>query len=334
MKPRKKDRHLPSCMYFKHGRHWLVKKGVWTPLSVELPEALQEYARLTQPSGGGISDLIDKVMAHLEKKGELAENTIKQYKISASKLKTILVEFAPHEVKPKDVAAIKTHFADTPNMANRHLSFLRTVFHYALEWQIVDSNPCIGVKRHQEGKRDRYLTDGELISICEAASPAARPIFEVAYYTGQRIGDVLKMTLSDATNEGVYVRQGKTKQRVLIQMSPGLEAALKAARELPRPVRGMTLFCTRRGGRKYAYRTVRDMWDAAVAKANVSDAHLHDLRAKAITDAENQGLDSQALGGHALKSMTLRYIRNKQTIVAKPPSIRQLSDISDSKKRK
>ena len=49
----------------------------------------------------------------------------------------------------------------------------------------------------------------------------------------------------------------------------------------------------------------------------------NDLRAKSLTDAKKQGKNAQALGGHASETMTLRYIRNRETIVASSPSIRQ-----------
>ncbi len=32
MRPRKKDRHLPPCMYIKHGAYYLVRKGKWERL--------------------------------------------------------------------------------------------------------------------------------------------------------------------------------------------------------------------------------------------------------------------------------------------------------------
>src|SRR5690606_230976 len=124
--------------------------------------------------------------------------------------KTIFAEFEPHQVLPKHVAAVKMELADTPNMCNRILSFLRIVFNYALEWQEVDSNPCIGISRHQAGRRDRYITDAEFAALLNAASPYIRCILEMCYLTGQRIGDVLAIRLADITEEGVSFVQGKT----------------------------------------------------------------------------------------------------------------------------
>lgn len=318
MRPRKKDRHLPNCVYFKHGRHWYVKGGKWHPLSPNLADALEEYAKLATGPQGGMAELIDRVFAAVKPK--LKQSTVDQYELAVRRLKDHLAEFSPEQVRPRDVAAIKNDYTSTPNLGNRIISFLRVVFDYALEWQLVDGNPCIGIKRHEEKKRNRYLTDREFKAIREAASPSGRAIFDIAYYTGQRIGDVLSIRLSDVTDEGIAFMQQKTGQRVLIKMAPELEDAVKAAKALPRPVRGLTLFCTLRGGRKYSYSTVKEMWDRACKNAGVEDAHLHDLRAKAITDAKKQGKNAQALGGHTTEAMTNRYIRARDTIVADPPS--------------
>jgi hypothetical protein len=62
MRPRKTDRHLPSCVYFRHGAYWLVKKGKWTRLSADLADALAEYARLLEQPAGGMAAMIDELM--------------------------------------------------------------------------------------------------------------------------------------------------------------------------------------------------------------------------------------------------------------------------------
>jgi len=41
-------RHLPACVYRRHGAYWYVKGGKWTRLGAELPEALSNYAGLLE----------------------------------------------------------------------------------------------------------------------------------------------------------------------------------------------------------------------------------------------------------------------------------------------
>lgn len=313
---RKKDRHLPACVYQKHGAYWLVKGGRWTRLGTDLQSALEAYGRAQAAPSGEMAKLIDDVLAHLKPK--LKPSTWEQYQVAARKLKTILEEFRPDQVRPKHVAAIKVSMRDTPNMANRCLSVLRTVFAQAVEWQLVESNPCVGIRRHEETKRDRYLEDGELAAIRSQCSPRMQCVIDVLYLTGQRVSDVLAIRLADLTPEGIRFRQGKTGAKLLVAWTPELREAVDRARGLGGNVVALTLFYNRKG-KTPDYRTVKDQWDAACKKAGVENAHVHDIRAKSLTAAKRQGLDATALAGHASAAMTERYIRLRDTPVVYGP---------------
>lgn len=321
MKPRKADRHLPACVYHKHGAYWYVKKGKWQRLADTLPDALQAYALLASPAPGtGMADLIDKALAHMSK--GLSVNTLKQYRIAANKLKQILVEFSPEQVRPKHVAAIKAELAGTPAMANRILSFMRSVFGFAVEWQIVESNPCIGIKRHRETPRDRYITDAEFAAIRAHAVDWLVPIIDMCYLTAQRINDVLTIRLSGISAEGIAFQQQKTGAKLLVRMTPDIEQTIAAAKATKAKSRIASLYLfAARAGKAREYRTVRDKWEQACAAAGITDAHLHDLRAKGMTDTERQGNNAQTLGGHTDRRTTQIYIRLRDTPTAEPPSM-------------
>lgn len=322
MRPRGKDRHLPQCVYLRHGAYWYVKGGKWTRLGSSLSVSLAEYARLVSAPAGTMPDLIWKVLA--EVKPRLAPNTVKQYTIAGRKLAKILAEFRPEDVKPKHVASIKVKLSATPNMANRCLSFLQIVFQHALEWQLVDSSPCIGIRRHTERKRGRYLTDGELAAIRSKAGPRLKVIIDLAYGTGQRIRDVLGIRHADITPDGIQFTQRKTGTKLTVGWSPVLRQAVEDARNLTGTVTALTLLRNKRW-KAPDYRTIRDQWAAACKAARVKDAHLHDLRAKSLTDAKRQGHDAQALAGHASAAMTARYIRLRESpVVAGPGFGRQI----------
>lgn len=320
MRPRKKDRHLPPCMYMKHGAYYLVRKGRWERLDGEYQGALLAYAQIMGSNGqGAMPKLIDDALNAMRKR--LSANTIKQYEAAAERLKNHLAEFEPRQVLPRHVAALKLHMADTPNMANRVISFLRMVFAYALEQQIVDSNPCTGIRRHAEKKRDRYINDAEFEAICSACSPYIRSILEMCYLTGQRIGDVLAIRLADITDKGIAFDQQKTGAKLIVGMTEDLSALIARIKALPRTVRGLTLFCTRSGGAPVSYDTVKQAFRKACQQAGVKGATIHDLRAKSLTDTDKQGNNAQKLGGHADARMTKRYLRLREIDVAQPPAM-------------
>lgn len=319
MRPRKKDRHLPACMYHKHGAYYLVRKGKWERLDTDYQAALLAYAKKTsEAAAGGMPDLITRALAHHRK--NISDNTAKQYEIAAERLKTIFAEFEPHQVLPKHVAAVKMQLADTPNMCNRILSFLRIVFGYALEWQEVDSNPCIGITRHAEGRRDRYITDSEFAALLNAASPYIRSILEMCYLTGQRIGDVIAIRLADISDEGVSFVQEKTGAKLIVAMTPDLQAVIDRAKALPRKVRTLTLFCSR-AGKPVSYETVKEAFQALREKTGIHDVKIHDIRAKSLTDADREGKNAQTLGGHTDARMTARYLRGRLPKIAQAPTM-------------
>lgn len=329
-RPRKKDRHLPPRVHFKHGAYYYVHAGKWERIGATLQDALAEYGRRVEPPKGSMAALIERVYQHHTP--TLAESTRSQYRIAADALKKAFAEFSPEQVKGKHVAAFKLAGKAAPNMTNRKLSFLRTVFTYAVEWQLVSDNPCIGVKRHDEDERDRYITDAEYAAIYAKAGPRLRVIMDLLYLTGQRIRDVLVIHRSDLTDEGILFKprktKGSTKVKICVEWSPDLRAAVERANALNGNVRAMTLL-TGRPRKKGSpvkppdYRTVKDQWDKACAEAGVDDATPHDLRAKALTDAEKQGIDPQVLAGHASAAMTKRYLRLHSTAVIPGPSFKR-----------
>jgi integrase len=117
------------------------------------------------------------------------------------------------------------------------------------------------------------------------------------------------------------VDQRKTGKRLLIAWSADLRAAVESARALHGDHRRLWLLA-QRNGRPRSYYGVRDLWDRACERAGVTDARLHDLRAKALTDAKRQGHDAQALAGHATEATTVRYLRGRERDVVEGPALR------------
>jgi integrase len=256
---------------------------------------------------------------------KVSANTAKQYKTAARRLVKKLAEFEPNDVKPKHVAQVKLDMAATPNMANRCLSVLRQVFDYALEQQIVDSNPAIGIKRHAEKKRDRLPAIEELYAVYDKCGPRTRVIVDLLIRTGQRINDVLKIRRTDLLEDGIAFKQQKTGAKVIVPWTPELEEVVARAKALNGNIAALTLLHNRRG-KAPDYRTVREQWTKACKAGGVADLHLHDLRAVAATWGEEQGKNATTLLGHTNAAQTVRYLRGRKPKVAEGPSFGQLLD--------
>lgn len=330
MRPRKHNRNLPPCVYLRHGAYYFVKAGKWTRLGTELPSALTEYARLHQQPKGGMSALIEEALPHILK-GK-ADATVKQYKVAARKLQEILAEFAPTQVTPRDVAQIRRSMSDTYAVANRTITVLRLVFDYALEEQLVEANPCVGIKRLAQHARTRRILPIEYQAIRAKAKPLLQVIMDLCYLTGQRIGDVLTIKRADLKDEGIYIEQQKTGARLMVAWTPELRAVVDQAKALHGGVAGMTYLLKGVNKQAPTYHMIWKQWTKACEAAGVEDANLHDLRAMSGTEAEAQGHDPQALLGHTDRKMTRRYLRDRTVPVVEGPSFGQMPRVLDGTK--
>lgn len=309
-------RTLPRWLHRKHGRYYLVRNNQWRPLSRDLHDALVEYARLTARDGGReLQILVDRALKDMD--AEVAASTIKNYKVCAKRVLEAFDEFAPSQIKPTHVAQFLDDNKATPSMANLLRSFLRGVFVRAVRWGVVESDPTRDIRPFKTGKRTRYITEGEFAAIRAQATPTLQCLMDIAYITGQRIGDVMGIRYADISDDGLYVEQEKTKARVLIAMTPDLSDAIGRARELHRSVKGLTLF-HKRDGSKLSYFTIYGHWRRACHAAGVQDAHFHDIRAASATDAKAAGMDSKTLLGHTTDSSHSRYLRSKTVPLAQP----------------
>jgi integrase len=320
-KRRENRSNLPPCVYIKHGAYYLVKGGKWTRIGSTTAEALTAHARLagTAPGStpGGLPALIWKVYEH--KLPTLARSTAASYKACATKLADVFASFEPGQVTQRHVAQLKVDMSATPNMANETVGFLRQVYDFALEHQLVDSNPCTGIKRFEVNKRRRCPSDAELARIYAASGDRLQVIIKLLCLTGQRVGDVLRLRRDQLTEQGIRFKQQKTGAPLTIAWSTELREVVERAKTLSETP-SLTLLAGRRGAAPH-YRSVIEQWHAACAKAGVEDLHLHDLRAYAVTNAKRQGLDPRAVAGHASESMTARYIRIHDEPIVTGPKI-------------
>ena len=323
-RPRKRDRHLPACMYHRHGAYYLVRKGKWMRLAADLPTALREYARRIGHSSGGFPAFIDtneqRIMRDANSGKLKAESTRKQYAHCCAILREMLKELSPEDLTARDVKALRTELQDTPALANRAITVLKLLMDCAVEDELVASNPVIGVDRIKIAARTRRITQAEYKRIHAHATPLMRAVMDLCYLTGQRVGDVLAIKVADLGEDGIYFEQQKTKSRLIVGWTDELRAAVKAARSLkPNLLRPTYLW----GFEQPSYFWVHKLWKRACKAAKVADANLHDIRAMAGTDAQAQGIDAKALLGHTDARTTKIYLRDKTVPVVYGPTMKR-----------
>ncbi len=142
-----------------------------------------------------------------------------------------------------------------------------------------------------------------------------RAVIEFAYLVGARRQDILKLERKDITDDGVYIRQGKTGKRQLFYMTPELDRVIKSAKRVNRKAKNLKYLFTNTKGQQITATGFNSAWRRLREAADLADVNFHDIRAKAITDAyQYRGLDyAQKLGGHENRDQTEHYIKKKNT---------------------
>lgn len=212
--------------------------------------------------------------------------------------------------------------------ANREKALLSHIWNFARERGITAlPNPCRGVKGFTESGRDTYIEDEVLAAVREAGSQPLRDAIDLAYLTGQRPADVLRMSATDIRDGVLHVRQGKT-GTVLRMLTAGPDGQANELGQLlqrlgeakrARRVADIALVCGANGMRMTPS-ALDNAFDRARAKAITAHPKLadrikafqfRDLRAKAGTDkADSAGLlEAQRQLGHASVTMTEHYVR-------------------------
>lgn len=321
-RPRSKNRHFPPHMHKKGAMYYFVSsndgKRVWTKLSSSYAEALAMWAKLEGAAAqdNSVGAAIDRFLA--EVLPTYSDKTRKEWPRMTGLLRAVFGEMSLDEVRPHHIAR---YLDERPAKvaANREIGLLSTIYSYAMRWGLCDNNPCRGVRRNKEKARTRYITDDEFLAIKEKANLQWQCIMDIAYLTALRKGDILRLRLSDIQDNLLVVQTSKTGKKQSFEITQDLRAVLDRAKGLRRRIGSMYLFCTQ-DGQPYSENGSLWAWKRLCIRAEVEDAHFHDIRAKSLTDAARAaGRDyAQALAGHADGSMTEVYVRARDTQIVKP----------------
>lgn len=204
--------------------------------------------------------------------------------------------------------------------ANREKALFSHIWNKAREWGYTSlPNPCAGIRGYREpGRKDIYVEDKTYHAVYAVASVPLRDAMDMAYLTGQRPADILKMLETDISDGYLVIQQGKTGKKLRISLQGELLDLINRIKErkIQYPVRSLYLIVDD-AGQKLAYTTLRSHFDKAREAANVDKDRFQfrDLRAKAGTDkAESAGDIRQAQKqlGHASVTMTETYIRERK----------------------
>jgi integrase len=203
--------------------------------------------------------------------------------------------------------------ARAPTHANRVLACLSKMFSLAVRWGWRADNPCKGIERNQEHKRQRYLSGAELARLSTALAvlrdQGAANAVRLLLLTGARRGELLAAKWIDFDlTAGVWTKPGSTTKQKTSHRVPLSAAACQLLIEMQRDAESVEyLFPTRFTPHRL---DLDDAWGVLRKAANIPDVRLHDLRHTYASVLASSGMSLPIIGallGHSTAQTTLRY---------------------------
>lgn len=318
---RKKNLHLPVGMQLISGTYWYARgKDKWVRLGREFGPALVKYAGIV----GAKPEVrtVQHAIAHYiewatTRRKPIKPATLEGYKNSSKNLIPVFGHLELADIEPQHVYQYLIERGDV--QANRDRSLLSATFTHARRiGAFKGDDPTKGLEyRNDESPRQRYIEDGELAVLLNAASAKLSCILNFSYLTGLRQSDVVKVKLADITAEGIRAVTNKTDAPVTIEWSDELRACVAEANRLWTRAGRIFLFESmpkgkhaKRGPGPYTTSGLRSLWRTARNKTSVKNVRLNDLRRKAGSDKETDQ-EAADLLTHKDTKVTRRHYRAK-----------------------
>ncbi|QUS39048.1 integrase [Tardiphaga alba] len=290
----------------------LLKAADGTPLQMGDPQFIVAYAKAhadrKKPEPGTLFSLIAMFKASSEFT-RLAERTRKDY---MKYLRIIEDEFSSMPIAAVEdrrargkFKAWRDTFADNPRKADYCWTLLARVLSVAKDRGMIAVNVCERGGRLYSSDRAEIIWQNEHIEAFRAvASKELQFALLLALWTGQRQGDIVKLSWTQYDGNCIRLRQGKRKKHVVIPVAGPLKEAMDARR--PEKPEGTILRNT--FGASWTEDGFRTSWGKAFDKAHLADfdLHFHDLRGTAITRLAIAGCtvpQIAAITGHSMKDV-------------------------------
>lgn len=256
----------------------------------EDPATIRKAAQIAASAGS--HDTVEAVIGEWLKRDQMKNRSFPEVK------RTIARDVLP-VWKGRAIADIKRHdcvrLIDTvhdraPILALRIHAYLHRLFKWSVGRGIVDASPMADLpKPGREISRDRFLSDGELLSVwlgCHELGWPFGPAIQLLALTGCRREEIASLRWSEV--EGDTIRLGgnrtKTKEARIVPLAP---LAIEILQSLPQVNQSEFVFTTNG-------RTPISGWSRAKCsldlKSGVADWRLHDLRRTFATGLQQLGV--------------------------------------------
>jgi integrase len=187
----------------------------------------------------------------------------------------------------------------------RTADYAWAVLRRVIEWgvdrgKILENRALRGKRLYSVDRSEKLWLPEHLSAIMSVATPELQLALTLALYTGQRQGDLLRLSWTNYDGQTIRLRQSKTGRNVAVPVAPTLKRLLDG---LPRKSAVVLLTPS---GMPWKADHFRHAWAAASKAAGITDLHFHDLRGTTVTILSEQGANPQEIAtitGHSLTTV-------------------------------
>lgn len=330
-------RCLPSGKKFYHlkyrtrgGRGRWLTLGQHGPLTPDRAraKALREKAAVIDgydPAGEletkrreiTIAEVADRYLAEHAAVHNKPRTVAEARRVVETKIKPRLGWIKITDLTRSDIKAWHQAMSATPYEANRALAHCSKMLSLAAkDWELRDDNPCLGMQRFREWRRERYFSDAELARIGAALGAVDRDGAELPGFTllirllattGMRLSEALGLLWSDVDLAGRKIRLQDAKAGArTVYLGADAVAILNRATGC-----GGYVIHGIEPTEPLSRSTAENAWRRLRKRAQITNGRLQDLRHTAGTFAGHTGANAfivRDLLGHRTLAMTGRYV--------------------------
>ena len=288
-------------------------------------EFVAEYVRLTRerpdaPFQGCMAQIIRDYLKSPAYTG-LKASTREGYDFAIKAIETSFFAMTAKEISATGSRTLFMQWRDEiaqkhPRKADLYMSVLKRILWFGLDREMIERHPLERVEKVSDGsRRDVIWTDEDIQTfrfgvknpdatgekdkwkIKPTAEPLVRALM-LAIWTGQRQGDLLKLTWKAYDGHSIYLRQSKTGSHVRMKVSEELKSYLDGVQ------RGNSVTILTNGQGQPWGTGFKSSWRKAVEKAKIEGKTFHDLRGTFVTLAYRSGASIKEIAevsGHSEK---------------------------------
>jgi integrase len=196
----------------------------------------------------------------------------------------------------------------TPAAANNLLKTLRVLLAFAVDIDLLASNPASGLKGYKQSDGFHSWSEDEVDRFKRRHSHGSKPrlALELLLGTAQRLGDAVKLGQQHVRGDLIAVRQGKTNTALLVPMTADLSAELK------RSPKTQLTFLVLENGAPFSPAYFSVWFRDRCREAGLPHCSAHGLRKLAATRLAHAGASASeiaAVTGHKSLGEVARYTK-------------------------